>query len=119
MAGSIKQNKPMILTLVSFLLPPLIDLINRKILDSDIRFWVSVLVCALVGTVIEFVMNGFVFIGADPLIEEMLKTFAMAQLSYKGVWEDHSLRRKLGLKATTAPKVDLPELPDIIYGKEG
>ena len=103
----------MILTLFTFLLPPLIDLINRKIYDTDIRFWISVLVCMGVGTIIEFVQNGFGFVGADPLISQMLETFALAQLSYKGVWEDHSLRQKLGLKATTAPKIQLPDLPDI------
>ena len=108
----------MILTLFTFLLPPLIDMINRKVLDSDMRFWISVLMCMLVGTIIEFVEGGFRFIGIDPVISQMLETFALAQLSYKGVWEGHSLRRKLGLKATTAPNIELPDLPDSKYLKK-
>lgn len=73
------------LALVGFLLPPLIDLINNKVADKQIRFWVSVLVCGLVGAGIEWVMVGaLTFEGVST---QILLTFGMAQLTYGALWK--------------------------------
>lgn len=73
------------LSLIGFLLPPLIDVINNKVANASARFWVSVLVCGLVGTLIEFVITGgLTFEGVST---QILLTFGMAQLTYGGLWE--------------------------------
>lgn len=92
------------LNLVGFLLPALIDLINRKIDDSDVRFWVSVLVCVLVGSLIATLdTNGFESLGLREILESIavhaMAMFGEAQLVYKKAWEDSDVRVNLGLNA--------------------
>jgi hypothetical protein len=97
------------LKLIGFILPAIIDLINSKIQDSKARFWVSVLVCALVGAGVDFITRNGVYTGmtllqiTDALSESALMVFAMAQISYKAVWDGvlGGLRDNLGLNAKT------------------
>lgn len=73
------------LALIGFLLPPLIDLINNKVADRQIRFWISVVVCGLVGAGVEWVMAGaLTFEGVST---QILMTIGMAQLTYNAVWK--------------------------------
>lgn len=72
------------LSLIGFLLPPLIDVINNKVANSTARFWVSVLVCGLVGTLVEFVLNGVLTF--EGVSTQILLTFGMAQLTFGGLW---------------------------------
>lgn len=87
--------------LLGILLPIVIDLFNRKIADSDLRFWVSVFICALVGTGLNFLETQFVFASAklafDSLSSSILVVFGLAQLSYKGLWENSKVRNVLGM----------------------
>lgn len=81
------------MNLLGVVLVPLIDLLNRRIKDSDLRFWVSVLICSLVGVFVNFVTNnGFHFQtmleGAESISSSILVIFGIAQLVYKGVYED-------------------------------
>ena len=82
--------------LVGFLLPPLIDVINRKVGDSDIRFWVSVFVCAIVGLGINYVDTLFIFesvkAGFDSISASVLIVFGAAQLTYRGIYEGGRLQ---------------------------
>jgi hypothetical protein len=100
-------------SLIGFLLPPLIDLINRKVGDSDARFWISVSICMLVGVGFEYISNGMAFLGVEPTVSSIFEMIGIAQISYKALWEGNPIRVKLDLKATDTPKV---ELPDIIEG---
>lgn len=83
-------------------LPPLIDLINRKIADSDKRFWVSFLICALVGAFMNWIDTSFSFLSPraafDSISASIAMVFSMAQLSYKAVWETSQARRDLDLE---------------------
>lgn len=84
--------------LIGILLPPLIDLINRKVGNSDARFWVSVLVCALFGVAINFVQgDGFhyatMLAGVEGVSKTILIVFGIAQLTYKGIYEDSQLQK--------------------------
>lgn len=85
--------------LIGFLLPPLIDLINRKIVSSDARFWVSVIVCALVGAGINYIDTGFAFeslrAGFDSLSASILVVFGIAQLVYGAVYNDSRLQSSI------------------------
>lgn len=73
------------LALVGFLLPPLIDLVNNYIANKYARFWMSVLICALAGTGIEYVLNGA--LTAEGVSTQILLTFGMAQLTYGAIWK--------------------------------
>ena len=97
-------------SLIGFLLPPLIDLINRKVGDSDARFWIAIGICLVVGVGFEYISNGMAFIGIEPTVSSMFEMIGIAQLSYKALWEDNKLRTKLDLKATDTPRIELPEI---------
>lgn len=73
------------LSLVGFLLPPAIDLINNKIANTYARFWLAVLVCGLVGTFIEWVLVGVLTF--EGVSTQILLTFGMAQLTYGALWK--------------------------------
>lgn len=87
------------LGLIGFILPAVIDLINRKIADSDIRFWVSMMFCIVTGTIVYFVTTGGTFTGIDDLADQILIIIGQAQLSYQALWSDSNLRAKLHLNA--------------------
>jgi hypothetical protein len=98
------------LNLLGLLLPPLIDLINRRIKDSDARFWISVGICAVVGTLITLVSsNLFAGLSISGAVEvtamNIISVFGMAQLSYGGVWKSSEARKKLDLDATIRPSI--------------
>ena len=98
------------INLVGFLLPPLIDLINRRITDTDARFWVSVLVCSLVGILQELIKNGFTFTTVDPFIVSILAMFGLAQLAYKGIYEDSRMQDAI---RNDTPSEKVPTAVDI------
>jgi len=71
-------------------LPPLIDLINKKIVDSKIRYLVSVLSCVVISASVTLVCNGFNW---RDLIENASIIFLSAQSMYKLYWKESSLRQ--------------------------
>jgi len=80
-----------IIKFFGFLLPPFIDLINRKIKDSDARFWISAAFCSIVGVAISFIeFGGWAPIG--DIINTIFVVFGMAQLGYKGVYEESKIQ---------------------------
>jgi uncharacterized protein YqgC (DUF456 family) len=85
--------------LLSLLLPILIDLFNRHIKNSDLRFWVSVVVCAVVGICLNYVdtMWGFQSVkdGFESITSSIMVTFGLAQLAFKGYYENSTLREKI------------------------
>ncbi len=82
-----------ILSFVGFLFPPAIDLINRYVKDSDLRFWVSVMFCVMVGGAIAALMGNFT---ADGVAAQALIFIGQAQISYR-LWSDTDKRKDLGL----------------------
>jgi apolipoprotein N-acyltransferase len=84
---------------LGLLLPPLIDLINRKIADSDARLWISVLICSLVGAGLNWLETQFIFAtpmaAFDSITASILIVFGLAQLSFKAVWEKTSMHKEL------------------------
>jgi preprotein translocase subunit SecY len=89
--------------LFAMLLPILIDLINRKIKDTDIRFWVSVVICVVIGVLFNFFDTSFDFLtpadAAQSISNSIIVVFGIAQLSYKAIWENLKIRKDLDLKA--------------------
>lgn len=98
-------------------LPVLIDLVNRRFQDTELRFWVSFLICSLVGIFLNWLQTAFSFVtpmeGFESITASILSVFALAQLSYKAVWEKAPVREGLGLKAET------PVPPDDNIGDGG
>lgn len=100
--------------LLGLLLPLVIDLVNRHILESDKRYWVSILICFSVGVFINFLEhNGFIgYSGmtymqiADSLSLSALSVFALAKIVYDKVWEKSDLREDLGLNAKSNLQLD-------------
>lgn len=90
---------------LSLLLPIVIDLINRKVPDTDARFWIAVGVCSLVGTGFNWLETQFIFatpmFAFDSVTKSIMVAFGLAQLSYKAVWENLDVRNKMGLNAKT------------------
>lgn len=92
--------------LIGFLLPALIDLINRHIESRDLRFWISVLVCSLVGLgLVALDTNLFlgmtVQAGFEAVAIRAMAMFGIAQIVYKNGWENSDTRDSLGLNAKT------------------
>lgn len=89
---------------LAFLLPAAIDLFNRKIQNSDVRFWVSALICAVAGIGLNFLDTNFVFASAkegfSSLSASIMAAFGMAQISYKAIWEKSDIRENLNLDAS-------------------
>ena len=72
---------------VGFILPPFIDLINRKIANSDARFWIAVAVCTVIGSLVHFIENGG-FVSVDGVIQTIFVVLGTSQITYKGIYED-------------------------------
>ena len=73
--------------LLGGLLPPFIDFLTKTITNSKIRFWISVLVCGVIGILMNF---------NNPQIQEAIKNMALvftsAQIVYKQFWKESPLR---------------------------
>lgn len=100
------------INLVGFLLPPLIDLINRKVADSDARFWISVLVCVLFGVGLELATSGLKFTTIDPFVESILAMFGLAQLSYKALYEGSKMQTAIRGTESIEVKLDVPKIKE-------
>lgn len=74
-----------LMTLIGFILPPFIDLINNHIKDNYARFWVSVAFCTVIGFGIEYLTNNALTI--EGVSAQILTVFGLAQISYKAIWE--------------------------------
>ncbi len=90
-----------IFSYLGILLPAVIDLFNRKIQDSDIRFWVSFSFCSIAGIALNyFITDGSGFTTVNSAVADIFVTFGLSQFSYKGLWENSKVRTTLQLDAT-------------------
>lgn len=83
------------LQLLGLLLPPFIDIINRRIKDSDIRLLVSVLFCGVIGLLLHGWSNEWNFTNQDDVATSILSVFGAAQFSFKVFWDESTLRNKM------------------------
>lgn len=97
------------LNFIGFVLPALVDLVNRRIDSKDLRFWISFAICSAIGIAVNFVeANGFsgyqgmtLLEIAETLSKSAMMMFGIAQLSYKVGWEESEIRDQLKLNAKT------------------
>jgi hypothetical protein len=81
--------------LIGFLLPPFIDLVNRRIKDNDARFWISAAVCAAIGLAANYLGHSYHFGDQQSLMQSIASVFGLAQLSFQAYWGGSSLRGKM------------------------
>lgn len=73
--------------IVGGVLPPLIDLINKYITNSMARFWVSILICLIVGVILNLGQLDF-----QNVLQTGAIVFASAQTIYKTYWKESNVR---------------------------
>lgn len=76
---------------IGFFLPPVIDLINRNISNSKIKFWISMLISVVVAVIIKWQdLNNF-----QEVLGSIGIIFAEAQIIYKTWWKDSGIRGRV------------------------
>lgn len=78
--------------LIGFILPPLIDLINKKVLDSRARFVVSFVTCVGVG--IGMNVENLNVDSLGDVLGSIAVVFSSAQVAYKLFWEKSEIRKR-------------------------
>lgn len=78
--------------IVALILPPIIDIINSKISNSQVRFLVAFLVCAIIGLIINYTNNLFKF-NVNAIPDDILSVFAISQISYQVVYKDSGFQQ--------------------------
>ena len=84
------MNNELLLLLVGAVLPPVADLINKHIKDSNMRFLIVVGLSFLIGAVIAFFQYGW-----DGLLANAGLIFATSQAVYKLWYEDSGLQARV------------------------
>lgn len=91
--------------LIGFLLPPFLDILNRRISDKDARWMATVVLCSIIGIGLNVLQHNGVYDTSNWLAiaqsvgESIVAVFGAAQISYKLAWEDSGVRSELGLNA--------------------
>lgn len=76
--------------LIGAFLPPIIDLINKNIAHSRIRFLISLLISILIGVAVSY--NE---LSIDNILGSAAIVFAAANTTYKTYWNTSSIRANL------------------------
>jgi hypothetical protein len=85
---------------LAVLLPVIIDFINRRFANSsDARLFISILVCGIFGTFINWVNTQFLFTtpldAFNSISASIMIAFGLAQLSFKAVWEKTEIHKEI------------------------
>ena len=80
--------------LIGVILPPAIDLINRKVANTDARFWISIAFCMLIATIFNFLNNNG-FTGLNPVLTDFFWIWGLSQISYKVSYKDSELKKEI------------------------
>ncbi len=86
---------------VSLLLPALVGFITRTTQDSDVRFWKSVCVCIVFGTVVNFIEQNGVYTGktlieiANSITASIMLMVGLVKISYQAIWDNKAVSKIL------------------------
>lgn len=75
--------------LVGAVMPPIVDLVNKRLTNPKIKYLVSVIICVIVGFLVSLLSGEFTW---DNVLVAAVTAIAGAQTSYKLYWRDSSLR---------------------------
>lgn len=80
--------------LIGLILPPFIDVINSRVADKKVRYWIAMLLCFAVGVLVNLDKL------QDPklLLANASLVFTSAQITYHTYWEKSVVREKMNLK---------------------
>lgn len=81
--------------LIGFVMPFFIDFVNGKIVDSKVKFAVSLLSCIAVAVVLN--LNKLLANDVGSVLTSAGIIFSEAQIAYKLYWEKSQLRSRLEL----------------------
>jgi hypothetical protein len=80
-------------TLIGQIMPSLTDVFNRYIKNSDIRFWVSMLISGVIGVVMNY--NNLNFSNFDHVLVTALLLWSSGQAAYKQWYEGSKLQSSI------------------------
>lgn len=91
---------------IGFLLPILIDLVNKNVASSNKRFWISIMICTAIGALVSLLTTAlFDSMTLEQVVDSILTQAAIfiasSQITYKAIWEKSEVRDDLGLNAKT------------------
>ena len=89
-----------VLAFVGFLFPPAIDLINRYVKNSDLRFWVSIVFCIIIGVLVSWITGNLT---PNEVFKQASIFIGQAQIAYK-LWEKTETRKDLDLTGGSQTK---------------
>lgn len=94
--------------LLGIFLPPIIDLVNKFIKDTTVRFLISLLFCAAVGAGLNWLATGWSFQSAiqayQSISESILAVVGAAQISYKAVYSQSALQKAIDFRVETGAR---------------
>ena len=76
---------------IGFILPPIIDLVNVRVKNDKVKFWVAMLVSVLVGVLFNLDKFG----NPSELLGALAVVFTESQIVYKQYWEKSEARVEL------------------------
>lgn len=84
------MNSEMILVIVGLVLPPIVDLVNKYVQNSKIRFLISIAFSLVVGGIVSVIQNGW-----ENVAKDIGLIFATSQIVYKLWYEKSGLQDKI------------------------
>jgi hypothetical protein len=90
-----------ILTMLGQVMPNFVDLINRNIANSKVRFWITFAVCTTIGAVINLGILSFHDLKSIALSGLIL--WGASQAAYKTYYEGSSTQTKIRFSNTLNP----------------
>lgn len=75
-------------SLIGFVLPPVIELVNQKISNPTVKFLVSLVISAAVAVAIKF--NELKFASAEEIFSSVALIAVEAQIAYRIYWHKDS-----------------------------
>ncbi len=92
--------------LVGFILPPFIDVVNKRVASGKVRFGISLFVCLLSAIAITY--PSLALGDVNSLLLALTVVFSEAQVVYNLYWKDSEARAKLQAKMVAEPQVVSP-----------
>lgn len=102
------------MALLSLVLPAMIGMINRKVSDSELRFWISFVICLIAGVGFNFLEHAGDYSGllpmdiANTMAESVLVMTGLVKLSFEALWDSNTVGRILNTPQDKKGVADTP-----------
>lgn len=80
---------------VGFILPPFIDIVNTRVTNTKVRFFISLLVSLVIGLLTVFLTDGIDLSNIPSILLAGTSAFTTAQITYKQYYEESKARTQL------------------------